>query len=121
MIGQFKWKDATIFFDNEEFRVGFERGREIYFHYVLPERDEAGLPRLKASELLRLVAVPDQRGGFRLDREKQIEQTPGALVGYVSALSCPEAPVELQQWEKLPELAIQAEVEVMLLTEQHGV
>lgn len=108
MAEQFKWKDATIFFDDEEFRIGFEHGREICFHYVLPERDEADFPCLRASDLLRLVAVPDQRGGFRLDREKQIEQALGALIGYMSALACPETLAELQQWEKLPDLSVQS-------------
>lgn len=109
MSRRFKWKDAVILFDNQQFQIGFERGRDLYFHGGGHKLNSSGVPLVKASELLRVVAIPDKNksGHFHLDDETDIEahleQIIGILAGYMSALGCPETPGERHQWDALPE------------------
>ena len=107
MTQQFTWKDAAVIFDNDKFQLGFERGRDLYFHGTIHQQDASGTVQLKANELLRIVAIPDTCGHFHLDNETNIdddlELIMGTLSGYLSALSCPETPEEQQAWDKLPD------------------
>lgn len=108
MTQQFTWKDAAVVFDNEEFQVGFERGRDLFFHGSDHKQETSGTVILKASELLRIMVLPDTGGRFHLDNETDIdddlELIVGTLIGYMSAVSCPETPEEAQEWEKLPDI-----------------
>lgn len=100
MTQKFKWQDVTIIFDNEDFQVGFERGREYYFHGRLDKFDEAGAPIVEASDVLHVVTMPDGHGGYQFDKHMGIEtslaELIGVLAGFFSGLSCPETSMERQ-------------------------
>lgn len=105
MAQQFQWQGITIIFNNEGFREGFERGRDLYFHGGLCGCDEKGALVVEASDVLHLVAIPDLDGDYQFDEhmgvDTSLEELVGVLTGFLSGLSCPETCAERRQWEEL--------------------
>jgi hypothetical protein len=97
MDQQFQWQGITIIFNNEGFREGFERGRDLYFHGGLCGCDETGA--------LHLIAIPDSDGDYQFDEhmgvDTSLEELVGVLAGFLSGLTCPETRAERLQWEEL--------------------
>ncbi|MBE3558596.1 MAG: hypothetical protein IMW89_05140 [Ktedonobacteraceae bacterium] len=83
-----KWGNLTLIFDQHRFWQGYLDGRLFYFLEPPTGVQQQELP---VSELLRMVAAPDERGRYQLagreeytDLEEGVEEVIGTLMGYLS-------------------------------------
>jgi hypothetical protein len=100
---QITWGEATMLLDNEDFVKGYACGRMHYFHGTGLESVDSR-PTLPVSALMRVITIPDEDGYAHFDDDEievtgGVEETLGALVGYLSGLLCKETLEERQQWE----------------------
>jgi len=98
------WGKAIMLLDNEDFVRGYACGRMHYFHGMGLESVD-GCLTLPVSALLRVITIPDEDGHARFDEDEievtgGVEETLGALVGYLSGPLCKETLEECQQWER---------------------
>ncbi len=112
MAQQVSWGTITLILDNEAFRHGFLSARQWFFDDIygqggrLPEEPQRARS-LTSEEVLRLVVMPDEQGGYHFD-EMGYENLPeylGYLVGYLSG---PLAPLHAEQnTEAMPVTVLQ--------------
>jgi hypothetical protein len=99
MAQQVRWGNATLILDHNRLHQGYQNGRRYYFEDWPPE----GLPtgQITVSDLLHLVAIPDEQGHYQLEDGRDItafrqgvEELVGVLIGYLGGPLYPETPEE---------------------------
>lgn len=99
MAHQVSWGNTTLILDHDRFAQGYHNGRRYYFEdWPLEEQPNQAFT---VSDLLSLVAAPDQQGRYQLDdgQEKTalregVEELIGVLVGYLTGPLHPETSEE---------------------------
>lgn len=72
MAQQVRWGSVALHLDNEAFRKGFLAARQWYFADIYGEdgrkpEEPRHAVELTAEEVLRLVVMPDEQGGYHFD------------------------------------------------------
>ena len=101
---QVQWGMLTLHLDNEAFCKGFLDARRGYFADLCgergrpPEEPQHAVP-LESSDVLRLIAVPDEQGRYHLgaDGGEDVAECLGYLLGYLGG---PLAPQEAERYRK---------------------
>lgn len=80
----FQFGNIALYIDNPYFFVGFQRGRELYARdcQLVPARKL----RLSVTEVMRYVAVPDEKTGhwhFDAKIGDHVEEYLGVFLGYL--------------------------------------
>jgi hypothetical protein len=99
MAQQIQWGNATFILNHERFEQGCQHGRRYYFEDWPPEGHLTG--QITVSEMLHLVAIPDEQGHYQLDDGRQstvfregVEELVGVLTDYMAGPLHPETPEE---------------------------
>ena len=103
MAEELRWGQARLVLNLEAFARGYHQGRQYYFEEQ--ELSERTCKCLADTDLLWLIAVPDESGHYQLVEESRlltelpegIAPMMGLIVGYLSGPLQPESPEERQQ------------------------
>ncbi|SRR5579884_2174178 len=94
---QVQWGNSTLHLDNDAFRKGFLEARRWYFHDIYgeegrPPEEPQRASNLTSEDVLRMIAIPDARGRYRLeiDEREDAAEYLGNLVGYLAGPLSPE-------------------------------
>ncbi|WP_069801652.1 hypothetical protein [Thermogemmatispora onikobensis] len=103
MAEELQWGQARLILNLEAFARGYHQGRKYYFEER--ELSERVCQCLAATDLLWLIAAPDESGHYQLVDESRlltelsegIAPMLGMIVGYLSGPLQPESAEERQQ------------------------
>lgn len=102
MAQQVSRGNATLILNDDRFQQGYQNGRRYYLEDWSPEEQPTG--QITVSDLLHLVAIPDEQGRYQLEDGRDItafregvEELVGVLIGYLSGPLYPETPEEQQK------------------------
>ncbi|WP_376794182.1 hypothetical protein [Thermogemmatispora sp.] len=103
MVEQLQWGRSTLVLNDEAFARGFREGRKYYFESLVSSRARSN--QLAATELLWLIAAPDEQGRYQLEQDgdlltslpEGVANVIGLIAGYLSGPLQPESRPERRQ------------------------
>src|SRR5450755_242143 len=102
MAQQVQWGNATLLLNQDRFEQGYQRGRQYFFEDRFQEKQPP--EPITVPELLRLIAVSDERGHYQWDDgvdstnfRAGVEEVLGVLIGYLNGPLQAETPQEQYQ------------------------
>lgn len=93
---QVQWGQLTVILDTQPFAHAYRMGREHYFDTW--NENTPSVHTMTVPQVMRLVAIPDGKGGFQFDDEpNNVESILGFTLGYMSGPMLAETPEECEQ------------------------